>query len=144
MLTKKSLFLSILFLLSLLLTSCAPQTPLEINNAWARPALAGNNTAAYFVVTNQTNQDDQLLSASSEISEYTQVHLSLMEDGNMVMKEQEFVVIPANSSIEFKPKDYHIMFINLKNDINIGDSFTLTLNFEKTGQVTIDVPVKEQ
>ena len=67
-----------------------------------------------------------------------------MQDGKMMMQQQDFVEIPAQSSVEFKPKDYHIMFINLLNDLNIGDEYQLTLQFEKAGTITITVPVKEQ
>ncbi len=131
-------------LLILSLAACRPSQPLSIEAAWGRPALSGNNAAAYFIINNATPESDRLLSASSSIAEFTEVHLSLMQDGNMIMQQQDSVDIPANSQLEFKPKDLHIMFINLKNDLNIGDDYELTLHFEKAGAITITVPVKEQ
>ncbi len=131
-------------LLILSLAACRPSQPLSIEAAWGRPALSGNNAAAYFIINNATPESDRLLSASSSIAEFTEVHLSLMQDGNMIMQQQDSVDIPANSQLEFKPKDLNIMFINLKNDLNIGDDYELTLHFEKAGAITITVPVKEQ
>jgi copper(I)-binding protein len=131
-------------LLLLLLGSCNNVKELNIQDAWSRPALSGNNTAAYFTINNPLTENDRLLSASSTIAEFTEVHLSVMQDGKMMMQQQEFVEIPAQSSIEFKPKDYHIMFINLYKDLNVGDEYQLILQFEKAGAITITVPVKEQ
>ena len=134
----------IIGLLILILAACNTAKELQIEDPWGRPALSGNNTAAYFKINNPLSQTDRLLSASSTIAEFTEIHLSLMQDGKMMMQQQESVEIPANSSIEFKPKDFHIMFINLNNDLNVGDEYQLTLKFEKAGVITITVPVKEQ
>ncbi|MAT43365.1 MAG: hypothetical protein CL609_13580 [Anaerolineaceae bacterium] len=143
----KQKILRLFFLSSLLislLSSCNSVKELNVKDGWSRPALSGNNTAAYFTINNPLNENDRLLSASSTIAEFTEVHLSVMQDGKMMMQQQDFVEIPAQSSVEFKPKDYHIMFINLLNDLNIGDEYQLTLQFEKAGTITITVPVKEQ
>jgi len=139
-----SRFLFFTGLIIFMLTACTNTQELQIEEPWGRPALAGNNTAAYFKINNPLTEGDRLLTASSSIAEFTEVHLSLMEDGKMIMQQQEFVEIPAKSTVEFKPKDYHIMFINLNNDLNVGDEYQLTLQFEKAGSVTITVPVKEQ
>ncbi len=37
----------------------------------------------------------------------------------------------------------HIMLFNLKQDLKVGDTMTLTLNFKEVGDVVIDVPVRE-
>lgn len=143
----KSKYLRLPFLIGILiliLAACTNAKELTIQDTWSRPGLSGNNTAAYFVITNPLREQDRLINASSTIAEFTEVHLSLMQDGKMTMQQQEFVNIPANSSVEFKPKDFHIMFINLNQDLNIGDEYELTLQFDKAGSITITVPVKEQ
>ncbi len=144
--SKQKFLHAVLFtgLLILMLTGCNNAKEIQIEDAWGRPGLSGNTTAADFKVNNPLNETDRLLSASSTIAEFTEVHLSLMQDGKMMMQQQEFVEIPANSIVEFKPKDFHVMFINLNNDLNVGDEYELTLQFEKSGAFTITVPVKEQ
>ncbi len=64
-----------------------------------------------------------------------------MEGGVMTMVQQENVPVAAQSQVEFKPGGLHVMLIGLKQDLNPGDSFTIRLNFEKAGQITLDVPV---
>ena len=140
----KKLLLLVLFTIGIL-TACSPSNKaLVINDAWARPASAGENGAAYFVIDNGTTSDDVLLGVSSDIANASEVHMS-MADGNgvMSMKMQEMVEIPARSKIEFKTGGLHVMFIALNRDLKVGDSFSLVLNFKNSGNMTIEVVVRE-
>ncbi|PKO18273.1 MAG: hypothetical protein CVU39_02205 [Chloroflexi bacterium HGW-Chloroflexi-10] len=139
------IFKTIFFIIFIfgILTGCGYKEPLDVQTPWARPALSGNNSAAYFIIINNTSENDTLIDAQSSIAEFTQIHMSIMKDGNMMMQEQEEVEIPANSSVEFKPKGLHIMLINLNNEWKIGDEFELKLVFEKSGEKIVTVIMKE-
>ena len=114
-----------------------------IKAAWARPALMGNPSAVYFQIENRNNETDRLISVESQIAEFNEIHLSSMQDGTMKMMKQDFVEIKANQKLEFKPMSYHVMLINLNQDLNPGDQFEISLFFEKSGEKTISVEVKE-
>ena len=132
-----------ILVLVLILGACSAPGELTIEKAWIRPASAGQNSAAYFVIQNQTASDDTLLNVSSEIAAATEVHMSMADaNGVMSMQMQHSVAAPARSAVEFKPGGLHIMFVNLAQDLKAGDTITLTLNFEKAGSLTIPVPVK--
>jgi hypothetical protein len=60
----------------------------------------------------------------------------------MQMVPQDSVKIAALRKTEFKPGGLHVMLIDIQQDLNIGDTFPLTLNFEKAGEITINVPVQ--
>jgi copper(I)-binding protein len=142
---KNKKMLSILLLATLFVSACGSSSgELTVQDAWARPASAGENGAAYFVIENGTAADDILLSASSEIAAATEIHKSMIMDGGvMSMKQQESVSVPAGDQVEFKPGGLHIMFVNLKRDLKVGDTITITLIFEKAGRLTIQAVVKE-
>lgn len=143
---KSKIVIFVLLLATMLVSACgATSGELAIQNAWARPAGSGENGAAYFVIENGTVEDDTLLGVSSDIASAIEVHMSMM-DGNGVMSMQmpEEVPIPAGKSIEFKPGGLHVMLIGLNQDLKAGDTISLTLNFEKTGSLVIEIPVKEQ
>ena len=129
------------------LVSCsnlsAEDNGILIEKAWARPALQGNPSAVYFRIDNNQKETDRLISVTSQVAEFNEIHLSSMVDGTMKMMEQEFVEIEPNQVLEFKPKSYHIMLINLKQDLNVGDQFEISLTFEKSGVKNIVVEVKE-
>jgi len=134
-----------LFIL-LLITACAGnpnKEDVQIEKIWARPALEGNNSAVYFIIKNNLPTKEKMLSAESTIAEFSEIHLSSNEDGIMKMMEQEFVEIEAGKQLEFKPMSYHIMLINLQQELKVGDEFNLILSFENAGDKEILVEVKE-
>ncbi|MBK9781441.1 MAG: copper chaperone PCu(A)C [Anaerolineales bacterium] len=139
----KRLLLVLLAVVSL--TACSTSSgTLTVNDAWARTASMGENGAAYFIIENGTKSDDMLLSASSDIAEATEIHMSMADsNGVMSMNMQEMVEIPAKGTIEFKTGGLHVMFINLNRDLKVGDSFSLILNFKNAGSMTIEIPVRE-
>ncbi|MBI5944756.1 MAG: copper chaperone PCu(A)C [Chloroflexi bacterium] len=136
--------LSILVAAVLATSACGGSSgELTIQDAWVRPARAGENGAAYFVITNGTTADDTLLSITSEIASATEVHMSMGDaNGVMSMQMQESVTLTARDKVEFKPGGLHVMFVNLTRDLKVGDTIPLVLNFENAGSLTIDVPVK--
>jgi len=138
-------YLLITLLILVLTGACGDSSGmLTVRETWSRPAVAGENGAAYFVIENGTTADDTLLSVNSEIASATEVHMSMSDDnGVMSMAMQESVSVPAGEEVEFKPGGFHVMFVALKQDLSVGDTLTLTLNFQNAGELTVQVPVKE-
>lgn len=137
---------TISILILFLITACSnnPNNEnVQIEKIWSRPALEGNNSAVYFIIQNNQSTNEKMLSAESTIAEFSEIHLSSNVDGVMKMMEQENVEIEAGKQLEFKPMSYHIMLINLKQDLNVGDQFNLILYFENAGVKEIEVEVKE-
>jgi copper(I)-binding protein len=134
-----------LIISTMIITGCQRAQNLDVIDAWARSASAGDNSAVYFIVINDRVSDEAVIGAESDAAEHVEVHLSAMkEDGTMMMQPQESVPIPGQSRIEFKPGGYHIMLIDLKQDLEVGDELEVTLKFEKSKDITLNVPVKEQ
>jgi copper(I)-binding protein len=134
-----------LFAVVLLLSACQPKAAgLSIRDAWARPATSGNNSAVYFVINNPGDQGDSLLSASTDIAQAAELHMSMVEGDVMTMKKQDQVAVPAGGDIGFEPGGLHVMLIGLNQDLKVGDTFSLTLNFAKAGSRKLTVTVKEQ
>jgi len=126
------------------LAACSGGSTLGISDVWARPGNTGGNSAIYLIVDNPTGQADSLLMASSAVADTVELHSSSMgADGMMMMEHQENIPVPAGEKIEFKPGGLHVMLIGLKNDLKAGDTFQVTLKFEKSGEKTLDVTVKE-
>ncbi len=130
--------------LSLLLAACSAggSGEFQIKDAWARPGLAGGNSAVFFVIENP-GEADLLLSASSDVAKAVELHMTMMQDGNMQMKHQINVPVSSGETV-FEPGGLHVMLIGLKNDLKAGDTFEVTLQFEKNGEKTISATVKDQ
>jgi hypothetical protein len=73
-----------------------------------------------------------------------EIHLSKMDaEGTMTMEEQELVGIPANQVVELSPGGLHIMLVDLVKDLNAGDIFQVTLQFQRYGDLVVDVEVRQ-
>lgn len=134
----------LVLLAAFLLAACGPQgTDLSIGEIWARPGLAGGNSAVYFVIENY-GVDDALLSASSDVAEAVELHQTQMEGDQMHMQHMAHgIPVPAGGPTSFEPGGLHVMLIGLKSDLKAGDTFDLTLTFEEAGELTISVTVRE-
>jgi len=140
---KKHVLLTILIVLFTLLSSCSKKENIQIKSAWMIPGIKGNSSAAYFIIVNPLDQQDRLLSVNSKIAESVELHQTSMNNGNMTMRPQSSVEIPAHSKVEFKPLGNHAMFIDLLEDLKVGDKVETDFNFEKSGTITIKIEIKE-
>jgi len=114
-----------------------------LQEAWARPGIAGGTSAVYFVLENPGSQEESLQSASSDVAEATELHLTEMaDDGTMSMQHQMSVPIPAGEEVAFEPGGLHVMLINLQRDLNEGETITLVLKFKNAGEMRLEVPVR--
>lgn len=128
----------------LLASACQREGSLSVNEPWARPGSAGNVGVAYFTINNPTSQPDLLLSADSDVAAQAEIHLSrISEDGTMEMRPQENVPVPSGGSVAFEPGGFHVMLIDLQQDLLPGDTFDLTLTFQSAGERTVTVEVVE-
>lgn len=141
---KKVYIVIVLFAFATLLAACAPAGigSLAVNEIWARPGLAGGNSAVYFTIENATGSADILRSAASDVAGAVELHMTVMQDGNMQMVHQQEVSVQSGKT-EFKPGGLHVMLIGLNQDLNPGDTFSLTLNFAGAGAMPLDVTVSE-
>jgi len=134
----------ILLLILLITSACGNSDGIAVLEAWARPGLRGDNSAVYLTINNRTNQGDGLIGANSDVAGGTEIHLSKMDAaGTMTMQRQDLVVIPAKDSVELAPGGLHIMLVNLGKDLSVGDTFPVTLEFQRAGDITIEVEVKQ-
>lgn len=148
----KRILMMLVLVGTLLLSACgstmgdehADGTDIEAHDFWVRSALKDGNSAAYMLLHNHTEADDELVGASSDVAASVEIHLSQMKsDGTMEMIPQEAIPLPAEGELELKPGSYHIMLIGLTKDLNVGDEITLTLHFKNHEDITLTIPVME-
>ncbi len=127
----------------MLLSGCS-QKSLTVSDVWARPAATGDNSAVYFVIDNPLKEPDTLLSVVCDAADQAELHLSIMDNGVMVMEPQKNVSVAGESKVEFSPGSLHVMLVQVKKDLKVGDHIDLTLYFDRAGAVTVSAEVKDQ
>lgn len=60
----------------------------------------------------------------------------------MGMQKIDRLVIPAGGSVELKPGSYHLMLIDLTQELKAGTTIEITLNFEKAGPMKVTFEVR--
>jgi len=130
-----------LFLLVPVATAAQP-SQLEVRDVWTR-ATAGSqaNAAVYMMITSQNS--DRLVAASTPVANKTD--LMTMEGGSdmMGMKYLKGIDIPAKKPVSLNPNGLHVWLASLKRPLKAGETFPLTLTFEKAGQREITVSVRK-
>ena len=135
-------FLAVMAGLVIAGSALAQPVQLEVGNAWAR-ATPGNapNGAAY--VTIQSSGADRLVSASTPVAKKAELHTMSMQGMVMKMRPLSGLDVPAAKPVTLKPGGDHIMLLGLEHPLREGQSFPLTLDFEKAGSRTVTVTVEK-
>ncbi|MHC8383916.1 copper chaperone PCu(A)C [Pseudomonas sp. LB3P14] len=120
---------------------------LEIAHPWSQELPPNAPTvAAYFVIHNSGKTADRLLSVDSPIAGVAQLHEHVKQNDLMKMQQVSSVEVPAGGEVTFAPMAYHVMLLELKDRslLSDGKRFPLTMHFEKSGDVTVDVAVQKK
>lgn len=124
-------------------SAAAHAADIVIANAFARPTIAQQPAAAaYLTIVNKGKTADRLVAVTTPAADSAAVHSMKMEGDVMKMREIDDLPLPAGASVAMKPgMGYHIMLMKLKAPLKLGDSFPMTLQFEKAGKVDVNVKV---
>ena len=132
------------FVLSILSIAAVFVADVEIEGAYARASIPNvPNSAAFFVIKNNSDKDIAITSANSDIAEKNELHTHIKENQMLKMMKIEKLVVPAKSSLELKSGGDHVMLIGLKKELKAGDEISLELSFSDGDKKSIKVPVKD-
>ncbi|MBU3560313.1 copper chaperone PCu(A)C [Polynucleobacter hallstattensis] len=113
----------------------------QIENAYTRATVPGQQVAGGFMKIENKGAADQLISASSPVAGEVQLHEMAMEGNVMRMRQVKEVVVPAGGAVELKPGGLHLMFMNIKAPLAAGETVPVKLKFAKAGEVEVKMPV---
>lgn len=116
------------------------------------PAVVIDNARARFTTTDLgavyfdvrvTGAGDALIAAATEIADDAQLHEIATVDGSAMMREVAGgIPIAPGGSVSLRPGGYHVMLLGVAEVPAPGETFALTLEFERAGRVTVDVAVE--
>ena len=132
------------FVLSIVSIAAVFGADIEIEGAYARASIPNvPNSAAFFVIKNNSDKDIAITSANSDIAQKNELHTHIKENKMMKMMKIEKLVVPAKSSLELKSGGDHVMLMGLKKELKAGDEISLELSFSDGDKKSIKVPVKD-
>jgi len=113
-----------------------------VSDAWARATTSTARVGGVFLTMKASGAEDRVVSASSPVAETIELHETIRDGNVMRMREVPRLIVSANEPTVLKPGAYHIMLIGLKRPLNRGETFELTITFEKAPAVTTTVTVQ--
>jgi len=116
---------------------------IKISAPWARATPKSAPVGGgYLKITNTGSTPDRLIGGSTSISGHLEVHEMSMNGGTMKMRPlTNGLEIKPGETVELKPGGSHIMFVQLKGQLQQGQHFKATLEFEKAGKVDVDFAI---
>ncbi len=105
------------------------QTTVKIDDPWVRGTVAAQKaTGAFMRLTPSTNA--RLVAAQSSVAGVVEIHEMAMVDNVMKMRQIPGLDLAAGRGLDLKPGGYHVMLMELKQQLKGGDIVPITLVFE--------------
>lgn len=117
-----------------------------VDGAYARASSpAAKVGASFMVISNTGDEDDRLIAAATDAADRVELHTHVMTDGVAKMMEvEEGFPVEAGGEVLLQRGGYHVMMMGLTAPFVQGEMITLTLTFEKAGDMTIMVPIDNE
>jgi copper(I)-binding protein len=127
-------------LLSLALAGTA-LAQVTVSEPWVRATVAAQKASGAFMkLTAGTNT--RLVDARSPVAGVVEIHEMALENNVMKMRAVAGIDLPAGKPVELKPGGYHVMLLDLKGPLNVGDTVPITLVFEGPEKARQTIEVK--
>jgi len=140
---QKTLLTTLLAALPLVSVSTAFAADIEIKTPWVRGTVSGQKaTGAFMEVTTKTGVT--LVGASSPVAGVTEIHEMKMDGGVMKMRAIPRLEVSAEKPLSLAPGGYHVMLMDLKQQLKKGDSVPLTLQVEGKDKRVETVEIKAE
>lgn len=120
--------------------SCSRPATLEVQDVWTRDSVGRTENAAVFM-TIRSDSPDRLIAASAPVAKKTDLMTMAGDSSAMGMKYLKAIDIPASTPVSLNPSGLHVWLAGLKQPLRAGQSFPLTLHFEKGGQRQVVVNI---
>lgn len=116
----------------------------SVTDPWVRGTFAGQMATGAFMKL-QSARDARLVEARSPVAGVVEIHEMAMENNVMRMRAVPSLALPAGRAVELKPGGYHVMLMDLKQQMKQGETVPVTLVVETAGKretIEVKAPVR--
>jgi periplasmic copper chaperone A len=158
---------------ALILNDAPEPHPVIALDAWARPTVAGmalddfaitqetesssgqghsgtattapgGASAAYMILLNTGEEAVRLVGADSQVAVETQIHTMDVQDDVMRLFEVEGIDIPAGETAVLEPGSYHVMLLDLQQELVSGQAIVVELRFDDDSRLRVPVALYDR
>jgi periplasmic copper chaperone A len=116
-----------------------------VSEPWARATVPQQKASGAFMRLTAT-QDSRLVEVRSPAARVVELHEMVMDGNTMRMRAAPGLDLPAGKPFELKPGGYHVMLMDLNQQLKEGDTVPITLVVEHKDKqretIEVAVPVR--
>ena len=122
--------------------SSAETAALRISKAWI-PATGqtGGDVPLLMTITND-GPADSLLRVACPFANFSERHVIDRGEGAPAMRSIRMIPIAAETTTELKADGYHVMLLQIRQKLAVGDKLTCSVTFQKAGPMETEVEVR--
>ena len=127
-----------------LLVALPAAAQVTVTDPWIRGTVQGQMATGAFMKL-QSAKDARLVEAASPVAGVVEIHEMTLENNVMRMRAVKAVSLPAGRVVELKPGGYHVMLMDLKQQMKEGEVVPVTLVVETAGRreaIEVRAPVR--
>ena len=132
------------FLAAALLVALPAAAQVTVTDPWIRGTVQGQMATGAFMKL-QSAKDARLVEAASPVAGVVEIHEMTLENNVMRMRAVKALDLPAGRAVELKPGGYHVMLMDLKQQMKEGETVPVTLVVESGGKretIEVKAPVR--
>ena len=120
--------------LALMAASCAWPAAAQVNiqEPWIRGTVAQQKATGMFARITAP-QGGRLVAGSSPVAGVVEIHEMTMDGNTMRMRAIPGLDLPAGKAVELKPGGSHVMLMDLKQPLKVGEKVPVSLVIESAG-----------
>lgn len=125
------------------LNASADSAGIQILDPWVRAAPPGIKVlAAYLEMKNIGEKPQILIGITSPAFDHVGIHRSVIRENMAHMEQQSELTIPPHTSVILKPGGMHLMLVDAKNPLRVGDAIPITLTFKNGEKITLIATIR--
>lgn len=116
----------------------------KVEGAWVRGTTPSQKATGAFMKLTAASKAS-LVGAASPVAGKVELHEMKLVADNMKMNAVQKLALPAGKTVELAPGGYHVMLMDLKQQVKAGDIVPLTLEIEQNGKretIKVDAAVR--
>ena len=121
--------------------ACGAQAQTTVKEAWVRGTVAQQKATGMFAQISSA-AGGRLVAVASPVAGVAEIHEMAMDGSVMRMRAVPALELPAGKTVELKPGGYHVMLMELKQELKAGDVVPVTLVVEGADKKRETIEVK--
>jgi len=114
-----------------------------VTDAWV-PAVdeVGRDVPLLMTIRNLTNAPDALMRVRCPIANFSERHIVDRGEGAPAMRSIASIPIAASSTIILRANEYHVMLLQTRQPLHVGERFKCSVVFQRAGTMETEVEVR--